>query len=239
MIGGVLLVLFALIPGFPKITFLVLAVVVGGGGFFLFYQQRKQSESDSSDLPSFVAQGAGSPAAKPNKPTPSRNSKGKLGEQEEFAMTVPLLIDLDSRLQESLEAVALNDELARVRRALYLDLGVPFPGIHLRFNEGMSNGEYLIQLQEVPVARGRIESEKLLVTEGNEQIDLLGVPYENDDDFLPGIASIWVDHSHREKLQNSHVGFFDSRPHSDLPPVSRTERVRARLYRYSRDPLLA
>lgn len=33
LIGGVLLVLFALIPGFPKITFLVLALVVGGGGF--------------------------------------------------------------------------------------------------------------------------------------------------------------------------------------------------------------
>ena len=150
------MVLFALIPGFPKITFLVLAAVVGGGGFFLFYQQKKQAESDSTDLSSFVSQGAGSPAAKPSKPTPSRNSKGKLGEQEEFAMTVPLLIDLDASLQESLEAVALNEELARVRRALYLDLGVPFPGIHLRFNEGMQNGEYLIQLQEVPVARGRI-----------------------------------------------------------------------------------
>ncbi|NMU18534.1 FHIPEP family type III secretion protein, partial [Vibrio parahaemolyticus] len=107
---------------------------------------------------------------------------GKLGEQEEFAMTVPLLIDLDASLQESLEAVALNEELARVRRALYLDLGVPFPGIHLRFNEGMQNGEYLIQLQEVPVARGRIVKDQLLVTEGNEQIDLLGVPYEQDED---------------------------------------------------------
>lgn len=71
--------------------------------------------------------------------------------------TVPLLIDLDASLQESLEAVALNEELARVRRALYLDLGVPFPGIHLRFNEGMQNGEYLIQLQEV-----RLHEDELL-----------------------------------------------------------------------------
>ncbi len=205
LIGGVLLVLFALIPGFPKVTFLVLALVVGGGGFFLFYQQKKQSESDQSDLSSFVAQGAGSPAAKP---TVSRNSKGKLGEQEEFAMTVPLLIDLDSRLQESLEAVALNDELARVRRALYLDLGVPFPGIHLRFNEAMKDSEYLIQLQEVPVARGRIESDKLLITEGNEQVDLLGIPYEKEDDFLPSIETLWVDQNHQEKLEQSQVGFL-------------------------------
>lgn len=202
LVGGALLVLFSLIPGFPKTTFLVLAAVVSGSGFFLFYQQRKQSESDSSDLPSFVAQ-AGSPAANPRL---FHNSK--LSEQEEFAMTVSLMFNLDSRLQESLEAVALNDEFARVKRALYLDLGVPFPGIHLRFNEGMSNGEYLIQLHEVPVARGRIKSKKILVTEGNEQIEFLGVPYEKDDDFLPSISSIWVDHSHLEKLQNNHVGFL-------------------------------
>ncbi|WP_305831235.1 FHIPEP family type III secretion protein [Photobacterium leiognathi] len=47
-----------------------------------------------------------------------------------------------------------------------------------------------------------------MVTEGNEQIEFLGVPYEKDDDFLPSISSIWVDHSHLEKLQNNHVSFL-------------------------------
>ncbi len=36
---------------------------------------------------------------------------------------MPLLIDVDAALQAELEAIALNDELVRVRRALYLDLG--------------------------------------------------------------------------------------------------------------------
>ncbi|AUI86207.1 EscV/YscV/HrcV family type III secretion system export apparatus protein [Vibrio azureus] len=208
LIGGVLLLLFGLIPGFPKVTFLILALIVGGGGMFLLYQSKKNDQADHSDLSSFVAQGAGSPAAKSNHPSPSKVGKGKLSEQEEFAMTVPLLIDLDIGLQESLEAVALNDELARVRRALYLDLGVPFPGIHLRFHDGMGEGEYLIQLQEVPVARGNIEKDKLLITEGNEQIELLGIPHETADDFLPNISTLWVAKSHQEKLASSHVGFL-------------------------------
>lgn len=93
-------------------------------------------------------------------------------------MTVPLLIDVDAALQADLEAIALNDELVRVRRALYLDLGVPFPGIHLRFNEGMGPGEYLIQLQEVPVARGLLRPAHQLVQEHASQLDLLGIPYE-------------------------------------------------------------
>ncbi|GEM75466.1 EscV/YscV/HrcV family type III secretion system export apparatus protein [Vibrio sagamiensis NBRC 104589] len=208
LIGGILLILFGLIPGFPKITFLILALIVGGGGIFLLHQEKKGDKADQADLSSFVAQGAGAAAAKSSHSTPSRGGKGKLSEQEEFAMTVPLLIDLDISLQESLEAVALNDELARVRRALYLDLGVPFPGIHLRFNDGMGEGEYLIQLQEVPVARGNIEKDKLLVTEGNAQIDLLGIPHESGDDFLPNISTFWVSKIHQEKLMDSNVGFL-------------------------------
>ncbi|MCG9773404.1 FHIPEP family type III secretion protein, partial [Vibrio diabolicus] len=50
--------------------------------------------------------------------------------------------------------------------------------------------------------------DQLLVTEGNEQIDLLGVPYEQDEDFLPGISSIWVAQSYEQKLTTSHVGFL-------------------------------
>lgn len=210
LISGVLLILFALIPGFPKITFLVLATVVGGGGVFLTYRQTKHNQAETSDLSTFVAQGAGLPAAKLNLPTSMRVNKGKLIEQEEFAMTVPLLIELDSSLQASLEAVALNDELVRIRRALYLDLGVPFPGIHLRFNDQMNNNEYLIQLQEVPVARGRIEQQKLLVIEDNEQLDLLSIPFEQGDDFLPGISSVWVSKRYLDQLETSHVGFFTS-----------------------------
>ena len=175
LIGGLLLVLFGLIPGFPMITFFTLAAIVTAGGYFIGLRQRKELHSNSQDLPTVLAQGAGAPAAR-SKPKPGGKPRGKLGEKEEFAMTVPLLIDVDAALQVDLEAIALNDELVRVRRALYLDLGVPFPGIHLRFNEGMGPGEYLIQLQEVPVARGLLRPGHQLVQESASQLDLLGVP---------------------------------------------------------------
>lgn len=40
LIGGLLLVLFGLIPGFPTLTFLALALLVGGGGCFMLWRQR-------------------------------------------------------------------------------------------------------------------------------------------------------------------------------------------------------
>ncbi|PQQ30071.1 type III secretion system export apparatus subunit SctV [Photorhabdus hindustanensis] len=203
LIGGVLLVLFGLIPGFPTLTFLTLALVVAGGGYLLFQRQRQASASQETDLPSLLAQGAGAPAAKPKPKSGSKAKAGKLSEKEEFAMTVPLLIDVDAGLQAELEAISLNDELIRVRRALYLDLGVPFPGIHLRFNEGMKEGEYLIQLQEVPVARGRLRSLHLLVQEPVSQLELLAIPYEEGEPLLPNQPTLWVAEAHQERLVKS------------------------------------
>ncbi|WP_445375378.1 type III secretion system export apparatus subunit SctV [Photorhabdus tasmaniensis] len=200
LIGGVLLALFGLIPGFPTLIFFMLALVVTGGGYFLFQRQRQVNVSQQADLPSLLAQGAGAPAAKSKPKMGSKTKGGKLGEKEEFAMTVPLLIDVDAGLQAELEAISLNDELIRVRRALYLDLGVPFPGIHLRFNEGMKAGEYLIQLQEVPVARGRLRSEHLLVQEPVSQLELLAIPYEEGEPLLPNQPTLWVAEAHQERL---------------------------------------
>ncbi|WP_132885297.1 FHIPEP family type III secretion protein [Pseudomonas aeruginosa] len=204
LIGGLLLVLFGLIPGFPTLTFLALALLVGGGGYFMLWRQRAQASAGSRDLPALLAQGAGAPSAKARgKAGGGKPKAGRLAEQEEFALTVPLLIDVDASLQERLEAMSLNEELVRVRRALYLDFGVPFPGIHLRFNEAMGDGEYLVQLQEVPVARGCLRPGWLLVRERAAQLELLAVPHEPAELQVPGEEASWVEQAHQDRLERS------------------------------------
>ncbi len=208
LIGGVLLVLFGLIPGFPTITFFVLAAIVSGGGYFLIYKQRQHAAGQEDDISTILAKGAGAPAAKTKSAAGKKKPSGKLSEKEAFAMTVPLLIDVDAELQEQLEAIALNDELVKVRRALYLDLGVPFPGIHLRFNESLKQGEYLIQLQEVPVARGSLRPGQLLVREQPSQLELIGVSFEEGEPVLPGEPCLWVKDSEQEKLDKSNSAYL-------------------------------
>ncbi|MBG4803559.1 SctV family type III secretion system export apparatus subunit PcrD [Pseudomonas aeruginosa] len=204
LIGGLLLVLFGLIPGFPTLTFLALALLVGGGGYFMLWRQRLQASAGSRDLPALLAQGAGAPSAKARgKAGGGKPKAGRLAEQEEFALTVPLLIDVDASLQERLEAMSLNEELVRVRRALYLDFGVPFPGIHLRFNEAMGDGEYLVQLQEGPGARGGLRPGWLLVRERAAQLELLAVPHEPAELQVPGEEASWVEQAHQDRLERS------------------------------------
>ena len=210
MIGGALLLLFALIPGFPTITFIVLSLFVGGTGMLISHNLKKET-SGSEDLPSFLANSGGASTTKSKKKVTGKDTdKNKLTSKEAFELTVPLMIDIDDSLQPYLEAISLNDELIKIRRALYLDLGVPFPGIHLRFNDSLENNQYIIYLQEVPISRGKVAKEKLLVTEGVEQLDLLNIDYENDEKFLPKIETIWVDEKRLMDLENARIGFLTS-----------------------------
>ncbi len=126
-------------------------------------------------------------AAGQSKPSSTSTEPGS-----EFAPTVPLLMDVAQNLSTSFRAEELNEELMKVRRALYFDLGVPFPGINLRFNDNLSPGTYAILLHEVPVASGELRPEHLLARESEDTLKALGVEYETGKKFLPNLPTIWV-----------------------------------------------
>lgn len=198
LIGAALLGVFALIPGFPSATFVALGLLVGGIGFTLNGVAARAAEDDSGGLTATVS--AQAPAA-----GGKGASRKKLNEQEDFALTMPLLIDVASGLQAAIQPEALNEELLRVRRALYLDLGVPFPGIHLRFNDQLASERYLIYLQEIPMAQGKLAPGHLLAREQPDNLDLLNIPYRQDDAFLPGVPTLWVEDRHGEALRKAGV----------------------------------
>jgi type III secretion protein V len=114
-----------------------------------------------------------------------------------------------SALQTSFDAEVLNEELLKIRRALYFDLGVPFPGIQLRFNDALPVESYNILLSEVPVSQGRLRPGYLLVRETTQNLDALQVPHEADRKFLPHIPTIWVAGAQRETLTRAGIPFMD------------------------------
>lgn len=138
---------------------------------------------------------------------PPRKTKSDTG--DEFAPTVPLMMDVATHLQTSFDPEVLNNELLKIRRALYFDLGVPFPGIQLRFNEGLPAETYSIMLSEVPVSQGKLRPGFLLVRENTQNLDALQIPYETDRKFLPNIPTLWVSADLKEPLSKAGIAFMD------------------------------
>lgn len=103
--------------------------------------------------------------------------------------------------QADLDPEKLNKELIRLRRALYFDLGVPFPGIFLRFNPNLERGAYVILINEIPVAQGQFGVGKLWMREDPTNLRVMGVPFQTGPAMLPNLATLWVDRAQEERVK--------------------------------------
>jgi type III secretion protein V len=184
-----------LIPGMPMSTFMVLALVIGTIGVTLHRGATRVVDAKTGEVKEVPAmQAAAEPPVK-RKPEPG----------DEFVPTVPLLMDVSAALQSGFSNESLNDELLKIRRALYFDLGVPFPGIQLRFNQSLPAETYIIMLSEVPVSHGKLRPDFVLIREKEETLRALNVAYETDKKFLPNIDTIWAKNDLAPTLQGAGV----------------------------------
>lgn len=200
LIAAVVALGMAVIPGMPTAIFLLLAFLTGGVGLVLMRTARGDSKGGKlNDMPALNPSGSD-----------GKRHQGQAESSEEFTPSVPLLIDVSSSVQTHFNADVLNAELVKIRRALYFDFGVPFPGIHLRFNELLPAETYNILLSEIPVSQGRLRANHLIVRESISNLDALQIPYEEDRRFLPDIPTIWVPDRLREPLTKAGIRFLDT-----------------------------
>lgn len=193
LIAGGLLFLAALIPGFPKPQMMTTAVCISGIGWVL---------GRLGQAP--VAIDQGQELQKTLAPTVTTKRKRKQRQvRDEFAPTVPLLLDVAADLGGSLKFDALNDEIITLRRVLYYDLGVPFPGITIRPSESMPSYSYTLLLHEIPITQGTLQPGKVIARESEKTLQMLGVEVERGDDFLPDVPSVWVPESAIPKLEQA------------------------------------
>jgi type III secretion protein V len=199
MIGSVVMLGFAVIPGMPTTTFLILSVVVGVVGYTFFRGERKIVDPKTGKVTTVPAISAGGDKAKTE----------KAADADAFAPTVPLLVDMQTDLEKAFSSQLLNDELVKVRRALFEDLGIIFPGISLRFNDTLPPENYSIMVAEIPVSQGRLRPNFLMVREATENLTALSIPFETDKKFLPNIPTIWTSADLKPALANAGIAFLE------------------------------
>ncbi len=190
LMAGALIFLFALIPGFPKPQLFTLGALVFGFGFVLKKIQNTPKEVDVKDELSKTLE----PTAKPkHKAKASDNS-------DSFSPTIPIILDISPEFGEILDYENLNEELVALRRALYFDLGVPFPGIHIRSNESLEHISYMLNVNEIPMSQGQLEKNMILVRDTTQNLEMFGIEYKIGEQFLPDIPSVWVSQEYKDSL---------------------------------------
>ena len=199
LLGAAMLVCIGLIPGFPKVQIFGLAVFVAAVGYSLMLKAKAaKAAAEKGEDPLAAAAPSEGGAPRPKKK-----------EGDDFSMVTPLTVDIDADIRGALTYDALNEQIMDVRRALYHDLGVPFPGINLSLNPSLHDGHYRLLVNEVPVSEGSLRKGYVFALEDPENLTATGIAFEGGKPFLMGHETCWVKAEDKQKLDESGIRSLD------------------------------
>lgn len=199
MIGSGVLFLMAWIPAFPRIPFILLSALVGTAGYFIWSNARQAAAKAAAGIGPTDVDVEGHAMVR--------------GGKDEFALTLPIVLELGANLSHVIRkdrqgVTFINQMIPKMRHTLYQDLGVRFPGVHVRTDSlVLEADEYAIQLNEVPIARGRIVPKSLLTNETEETLRRFNIPYAATKSSF-GMPALWVEEKYRDLLEKSQIRFW-------------------------------
>lgn len=201
MLASGVIFLMGLIHGFPTFLFAFFALVIGGIGFIYWWYPKKAEEKERKGMLGASVQ------------TDVEGHAMVRGGTDEYALTLPVIIEVGSRLSEELKkarggATFVEEMVPKMRHALYQDLGVRFPGVHVRTESPhLEPDEYSIFLNEVPLVRGKILQDALLTSEPPETLRRYNIPFTSTKSST-GQPSTWVDAKYEQILTKASIKFW-------------------------------
>jgi len=189
----------AFLRGFPTLIFLFMSFGIGGLAITYALKEKRA-----------VKRGAAAGAAVE---TDVEGHSVIRGGADEYALTLPVILETGKNLSGSIKrdkggATFIEQMIPKMRHALYQDLGVRFPGVHVRTDAPILDAdEYQIYLYEVPSVRGKIPPGQLLTNETEETLRRYNLPFTTAKNVI-GQASLWVDAKYKEVLDKASIKYW-------------------------------
>ena len=185
---GILMAMFALVPGLPFVPFVVGAFVLGGASFFGFRRQKQQELAEES------ASTEASATAQPD-------TIGDLLDLDDIH--VEFAPDLVAMILDP--ATGLDARITNMRSHVATEFGLILPEIRMTDNAALPTGTYLIKIQGVEQVRDVLRGEKVLAILTGTDVDL---PAGQDvKEPVYGAPARWIDPGGQEAaaLQGSTI----------------------------------
>ena len=200
-IAGCVVFLMGLFKGFPTLVFFGLGGSIIATGIISLYNQKKKG--------THAARVAGGATVE----TDVAGHQVVRGGVDEYALTLPVILEAGSYLSKKIRGqkagvTFVEEMIPKMRHALYQDLGVRFPGVHVRTESPHLEGdEYMIYLNEVPIVRGKIEEGSLLTNEDPETLGRYNIPHTTSKNSM-GQPSYWVETKYEEVMTKARIKFW-------------------------------
>jgi type III secretion protein V len=157
-IAAALVATFLLVPGLPAWPFVTLASLLAAAGY-LGRQAARNNETQ--------AQQSTTPAMQRDTVTSAAvNVEAGRGTT---AIAVPLRLRLAPGLRGLLSMDLFDAALESEKNSLAQELGLPFPGLQVSWDNALSGALYAIDVQEMPVAKGDLYKSNVLAFAAQEE----------------------------------------------------------------------
>jgi flagellar biosynthesis protein FlhA len=181
---------FALIPGLPKLPFLIIAAIFGAVGWAV-----------RNGLP--AAKDAAAEARTPHAalPTPAEESLTDMGvDALELAIGFGLVPLVDGGSGGSAgSSGSLLRRVSMIRRQIATDMGVLIPPVRIHDELGLESHEYVLKVRGSEVTRGRVMPGHLLAMDpGDASGKLQGIPTREP---AFGLEAVWVHETSRAEAE--------------------------------------
>ncbi len=202
-----------MIPGLPGIPFTIVAVSVGG----LAYGLKK-----SADAKNGGGGGSGAvveqreEAVKEEKKAAVQKAKAQEGQSAQMMPVVtPIALEVAADLVPLVDDTGgsnfLNELIPMMRDGLFYELGVRYPGLRVRGNEGdLPPGSYIIMVNEIPLVMGTVDKNKCLVNDTPDRLRLLGIEAEPAQNPANGNACGWISMDQRKLAEDAGLTTWDA-----------------------------
>ncbi|NLD99276.1 MAG: flagellar biosynthesis protein FlhA [Fibrobacter sp.] len=181
-VAGGLMLFFAMIPGFPKVPFILLGTSVIAAAYLGSKKQKKQSVSEDA-----VQQSASQP---------------KEDRVEDYLHVDPMELEIGYGLIPLVDAKQggdLLDRITMIRRQLASELGIIIPPIRIRDNIQLKANEYRMKIRTIVVGKGELMSGAYLAMDpGTATKKVRGIQTVEP---AFGLPAIWITESQKEDAE--------------------------------------
>jgi type III secretion protein V len=210
-IAAFFIFLVGLVPGLPTIPFTLSALGIGGLAYGLFHAR----SAKSGGSPDAAIEQREEKAAEEKK-TAVQKARAQEGQSSQMMPVVtPIALevaaDLVPLVDDTTGSNFLNELIPMMRDGLFYELGVRFPGLRVRGNEGdLPPGSYIIMINEIPLVMGSVDKAKCLVNDTPDRLRLLGIEAEPAQNPANGNACGWISTEQRKLAEDAGLTTWDA-----------------------------
>ena len=194
-IAGGILIFFAIIPGMPKLSFIIVGGILIGFGVLLHKKVKIGGNAEEEEE-------AENSEEKP--PAPEEEEVKELLEMDtmelEIGYAIIPLVDTD-------KGGTLLNRIKSIRRQIALEMGFIVPPVRIRDNLQLDADEYVVLLRGVRTAKGSVMPDRYMVMNPEGPMDdIQGIPTKEP---AFGLPAKWVDEVEKEKAELSGYTIVD------------------------------